>query len=114
MLILSTSRIDFHSGEVQAVERRNKPKREYILKSAADAFDLPGEVLMDLPRVTVTGGQRVVVENHKGLMDYGPNAIIVSGGRVTLKLLGDNLELRAMNAQELLITGDIFNLEFVY
>ena len=96
------------------MQRRNKPKKERILGRAADTFDLPGEVLMDLPRVTVTGGRRVVVENHKGLMDYGPNTIVINAGALTLKLLGDNLELRAMNAQELLITGDIFNLEFIY
>ena len=85
-----------------------------MLGRAADTFDLPGEVLMDLPRITVTGGGRVVVENHKGLLDYGPNAILINGGKLTLKLLGDKLELRAMNARELLITGDVFQVEFIY
>ena len=89
-------------------------RRPRVLDRAADRFDLPGEVLANLPRITVTGGQRVVVENHKGLMDYGPNAILIAGGKVTLKLLGDNLELRAMNAQELLISGDVFQVEFIY
>ena len=95
------------------MEKQDKPKKKRILAQAADTFDLPGEVLSDLPRLTVTGSSQIVVENHKGLMDYAEHAILVAGGRVTLKILGNQLELRAMNAQELLITGEIFNIEFI-
>ena len=96
------------------MERREKPKRDGLLDRATDAFDLPGEVLLDLPRLTVTGGQRVVVENHQGLMDYSPQTIVVAGGRLNLKIVGDALELRAMTAGALLITGDVFAVEFIY
>jgi len=96
------------------MERRGKERRSGLLESAADTFDLPGEVLLDLPRLTVTGGQRVMVENHQGLMDYSPETIVVAGGRVTLKIIGSSLELRAMTAGALLITGDVFQVEFVY
>ena len=85
-----------------------------ILDHAADTFDLPGEVLSDLPRLTVTGGRRVMVENHKGLMDYASEQIVVAGGKVTIKIIGSDLELRAMNADALLISGDVFNVEFIY
>ena len=85
-----------------------------VASRAADAFDLPGEVLLDLPRITVTGGGRVMVENHQGLMDYSDQLIVVAGGRVTLKIIGDGLELRAMTAEALLITGNVFSVEFIY
>jgi len=94
-----------------AKEEKNRPG---ILTRAADTFDLPAEVLQGLPRLTITGGQRIIVENHQGLMDYTPQCIVVAGGKVTLKLLGNALELRAMTAEALLITGDIFNVEFIY
>jgi len=99
---------------VDVVERKKKAKQGGMLYHAADTFDLPGEVLLDLPRLTVTGGQRVVVENHQGLMDYSPEAIVVAGGRVVLKVIGDGLEIRAMTAEALLITGQVFRVEFVY
>ena len=96
------------------MQGQNKPKRSGLLAKATDTFDLPGEVLLDLPRLTVTGGQRVTVENHQGLMDYSQELIVVAGGRVTLKIIGDGLELRAMTAEALLITGHVFSVEFVY
>ena len=96
------------------MEKREKPKRKRILGHVADTFDLPGEVLGDLPRLTVTGSNRAVVENHKGIMDYGAQEILVGGGSISLKILGKDLELRSMNAQELLITGEIFHIEFIH
>ena len=56
----------------------------------------------------------MVVENHQGLMDYSAETIVVAGGRVALKITGDTLELRAMTAEALLITGNVFRIEFVY
>ena len=95
------------------MQKREKAKPNSILHRAADTFDLPGEVLLDLPRVTVTGG-RVMVENHQGLMDYSGELIVVAGGKVSIKIIGDALELRAMTAEALLITGEVFHLEFIY
>ena len=89
-------------------------KRRSFLDRAADKFDLPGDALSDQPRATLTGGARVLVENHKGLLDYGTEQITVAGRGMALKVVGTELELRAMNTEALLITGDIFKLELVY
>ena len=47
------------------------------------------------------------MENHRGILAYGSDEIHISGGKLIVKVRGTNLELRAMNAVELLITGDI-------
>ena len=51
------------------------------------------------------------MENHKGILAYGTEEIHVSGGKLVVKVRGDGLELRAMNASELLITGTILGVE---
>ena len=99
--------------EVHVLAREN-PKKESLLQRTAETFDLPGEVLLGLPRLTITGGQRVVVENHHGLMDYSSQQIVVAGGKMALKLIGTDLKLRAMTADSLLITGQILHVEFIY
>ena len=64
-----------------------------------------------LPRVEITGSRELRMENHKGILAYGPEEIHVSGGKLIIKIRGSNLELRAMNAGELLITGEIAGLD---
>lgn len=89
-------------------------KRESILSRTADFFDLPAEAMAGDFKITLTGNRRLIVENHRGLMEYGENAIDINCGKMILKIKGEELEIRAMNSDELLITGAFFEIEFVY
>lgn len=84
-----------------------KPRKESLLEKTAEVFDLPGDVVAGLPRVELLGDRQVRMENHKGILAYGTEEIHVSGGKLIVKVRGRHLELRSMNALELLITGDI-------
>lgn len=63
------------------------------------------------PRITVTGDGRVVVEGHRGLMEYGAETVMaaVAGGCVRIK--GEGLKLVAMNRKELVVSGKIWAVE---
>ncbi len=93
--------------------RENKPN-ERILEKAADLFDLPGEVMAGMIKITITGGRRVHIENHKGILEYGGEEISVNGGKLIVKIHGSELELRSMNADEMLITGLLTGVDFEY
>ena len=75
------------------------------------AFDIPEDALGSVPRITLTGDRRVLIENHRGLLAYEKDHIAVNGGRVMVKLRGDGLELRAMDRSEILVAGQFFSLE---
>ena len=80
-------------------------KKERLLERTAEALELPGDVVAGLPRVELTGDRELRMENHRGILAYGSDEIQIAGGRLVVKVRGENLELRAMNAGELLITG---------
>ena len=82
-------------------------------EAAAERFDLPADAVAGLPKLTITGKARVVIENHKGLLEYGEHMIEVNGGRVRIRINGTELELRAMNQDDLVITGQISSVEFI-
>ena len=79
---------------------------------AVELFEIPAEVVAGVPKLTVTGCRRVLVENHKGITAYGRELIEINGGHVKVRIQGDGLELVAMNQRELMITGQIFAVEF--
>jgi sporulation protein YqfC len=89
-------------------------KKDIFLEKAADILDLPEEVVAGMPRITVTGCRRVMVENHRGILEYGDREIQINGGRMVLTLRGENLELRSLNTTELLVTGRLTGMEFEY
>lgn len=63
------------------------------------------------PRITVSGDGRVLIEGHRGLLEYGGESIsvAVAGGMVRVK--GEGLMLEAMNVRELVLTGRIWAVE---
>jgi len=95
------------------MEVEKKRKRNF-LDHAADKFDIPSDALGGYPRVTITGTTHVLVDNHKGILDYGTEEIAVAGKHMAIKIVGANLNLRAMNTDSLLVMGDIFRVEYVH
>lgn len=88
-----------------------KPKKDGLLLRTAQALDLPGDVVAGLPRIEVTGNRELRMENHKGILAYGTQEIHISGGKLVVKVRGVDLELKSMNASELLIGGTILGVD---
>ena len=84
-----------------------------LLARASRAFDVPGDVLAGLPRIELIGTDELRMEQHKGILAYGPEEIHISGGKLVVRVKGCDLELRAMTPTELLITGEIRVVELV-
>lgn len=86
--------------------------KKRLLDRAVDTFDLPGEVLAGMPKLTVTGNRRLHIECHKGILEYDGNLISVNGGTVIIKIRGEGIEICSMSAEELLIKGFIAGIDF--
>lgn len=87
-------------------------KKRSLIDRAIDAFDLPGEVLAGLPKLTVTGNRRIHIECHRGIVEYDGGVIAVNGGAVLVVIRGEALEIISMSAEEILIKGDIVTIDF--
>ena len=77
----------------------------------AGRLDLPGELFEDVPRLTLTGGGQVLVENRRELLSYSDETVEIGCGRLRLRIRGERLCLRSMDREALFITGRIFAVE---
>ena len=82
-------------------------EKDGLLLRAARMFDIPADALAGEPRVDIVGDGELRVAPHKGILAYGREEIHISGGVYLIKVMGQELELRAMTGLELLITGKI-------
>ncbi len=87
------------------------PRRRTLREKAAQLFSLPADAVAGVPLIELRGDGQLRVENHRGILAYSPTEIHISGGKIALRARGNGLELRVMNAQELLITGHITSVE---
>ena len=65
-----------------------------------------------VPKVTVSGNHRVLVENYRELTKYSRELIEINGGRTVVRIHGENMEITAMRRVDIMITGQIFSAEF--
>lgn len=84
-----------------------------LLARASRAFDVPEDVLTSLPRIELIGTGELRMQQHRGILAYGPEEIHISGGKLVVRVKGSGMELRAMTPTELLITGEIHAVELV-
>lgn len=82
-----------------------------FLDSAAEALELPADVVAGAPLLELVGKRELRMDNHRGILSYGPEEISVSGGRILVRIRGRGLELSAMSERSLLITGEIASVE---
>ena len=80
-------------------------------RPVTELFDLPAELIPGVPKLTLSGGSEVLVENHGGLKSYSRECIEVRSRNMTLQIRGEDLELASMTKAEIVISGIIVAIE---
>lgn len=83
-----------------------KRKGDWMQK-LAEGLDLPSEPIPGMPLVEIAGERRVLVENHGGVCQYGPEQICIRVKYGTISVQGRGLELARMSREQLIISGRI-------
>ena len=83
------------------------------IRRLTDAADLQGEVLPGMPLVELAGENRVLVECHRGVMEYSHERICVGVKYGMVCVCGCGLELAVMSKARLVITGRIDGMQIV-
>ncbi len=77
-----------------------------------EIFDLPQEVIFDLPLISIVGNLNLKVENHRGIIKYTPKLVEIRIKRGQLIIQGRQLKVDHINEEKLVIIGKIDNLSF--
>lgn len=72
----------------------------------------PREVISDVPRLTLTGHEQLLIEQHNGLIDYSPEHIVLRTRCGLLDIAGAGLRFARYSTAEALITGRIDSVSF--
>ena len=87
-------------------------KLHAMAEDLAEKLELPPEALGAAAKLGITGGRRALIENHKGIIEYGAQRMVIGMERGRIVISGQELLLAAMNKSELLISGKISTVEW--
>ncbi len=76
-------------------------------------FDLPPDLLMGLPRISMAGREDMFVENHQGVIECTQKRIRFQTSAGVVKVTGEKLVVKHIGAERIAIHGVIGAVEFV-
>ena len=78
-----------------------------LRRELSEILELPMDVGMDLPKVTIIGDLGVLIQNHRGLIQFSPEKIVIGVGKGQIAILGKSLEIEEVSKEDMVVRGTI-------
>ena len=77
------------------------------------ALDLPPDIFLGLPNLSLSGNREVYISNHRGILSYGQEEMVILVKDYQILIKGKALCIVSYSKEELTIQGYIRSMEFV-
>ncbi|MBE6039288.1 MAG: hypothetical protein E7218_08880 [Anaerofustis stercorihominis] len=77
------------------------------------SFDLETNVIMGHPSIEINGINKIRIENHKGIVKYTPENILVNTVLAAIDISGKNLHIVSLMSDEIIIHGEINGVKYI-
>lgn len=84
-----------------------------VRKLTSDLFDVPPDVALNVPRMTMVGSIQLYLENHRGVAHFSDQELRLKIDQGEIRILGRDLKIHAIYTEEVLIGGHIKSISFV-
>lgn len=75
------------------------------MQRLAGLLELPQDIVLDLPRVTILGNVQMLIENHRGIIEYNPEVVRIRLKQGEIEINGSDLTLGNLQPEQILIEG---------
>ena len=83
-----------------------------IKHKLADYLDIPKEIILDYPLVSLIGNEEVAIQNHKGLIEYTDNVLRLKTALYPIRVDGKNFVIQKITNEYVKISGIIVNIAY--
>ncbi|MBD7914006.1 sporulation protein YqfC [Clostridium sp. Sa3CUN1] len=82
-----------------------KDKIERSREIISEKLDLPKDVILNLPKITIVGNEEITIENHKGIILFERNIIKINTKVKIINIEGENFEILYIGDSTITISG---------
>jgi len=87
-------------------------QRGRLSERVAGVLELPREVVLHVPRLVIVGNLHLTIENHRGVVEFGPERLVVGVGEGQVAVEGEDLTIVRIGREDMAVTGRIRCLRF--
>ncbi len=95
----------------QRIKKKNASKmlmEDHVTK----ILEIPKEVILDIPIITITGNRDLCIENFLGIVEYSNECIKINTQCGVLTISGTELEAKSMTYEVITIRGNIISMSY--
>lgn len=86
-------------------------KRKRAYNKIDKMLEFPKEICSDIPKITITGFDEMIVENFKGILEYEDFFVRISTHIGIVNINGFNLNLENMTDDDIKVNGKIESID---
>lgn len=91
------------------MNKHSKRATNKIIKT----LDLPQDLFLGLPNISLSGNREIYISNHRGILNYGQEEMVILLKDYQFQIKGKNLCIISYAKDELTIQGYIHSMEFI-
>lgn len=76
-------------------------------------LDLPKDIFPGMPLLSMEGNQALCIMNHRGIVQYCPENIVIAAKSYHIRIIGRNLAISRFSSDLVEITGYMESLVFL-
>ncbi len=84
-----------------------------IKKNITNMFELPKEIVLDMPLITMVGTDEMCIENYKGIIEYSEEKIRISTSCGVASIEGNKLSIKQITQEKFIIAGMITSFQYL-
>ncbi|MCK8815925.1 sporulation protein YqfC [Natroniella sulfidigena] len=87
-------------------------RKEEVKAKITEMFNLPQDVVLNLPRLVLIGNLDLLIENHRGIIYYSPELIKVRIYHGLILIEGSELLIEELDKDTIVINGVLNDFSF--
>ena len=78
----------------------------------AEKFDLPKDIVLNVPKITIIGNEEITIENHKGIILFERNIMKINTKVKPINIEGENFEILYIGDSTITISGKFKSISY--
>lgn len=84
-----------------------------VKEKVSDKLNMPKDIVLNMPVIRVVGDKEILVENHKGLLEYTSSTLKLKSNLGNIVLKGSGFQIKDISDENIYISGTMESLNFV-
>ena len=84
-----------------------------IAKAVSDALEMPYDIMLVIPKITIVGNKSIHIENYTALIEYKKENIKLKYKGGVIEICGRDFEIKTIGEGNVVISGKISSIKLV-